>query len=97
MVLDKNTFGDSQVAIVMSKIINEKNLSPRKPARLLNRFNKIISDLKDVNLTTSIHLINLVYHESIEKCNNFEEPLNTYTKNILSGKYKEWQITKNTR
>ncbi len=95
MKLDERTFGDSPAAIDMARIINEKGLNPRKPARLLNRFNKIIADLNHVDLTTAIHVINLVYLESHEKCETFEEPLNTFTQNILSTKFKQWQIRKN--
>lgn len=96
MVLDERTFGDSPAAIDMAKIINETGLSPRKPARLLNRFNKIIMDLNHVDLTTSIHVMGLVYKESLEKCDDFEKPLDSYTKNILSTTYKVWVKRKNT-
>jgi hypothetical protein len=52
-------------------------------------------DLNHVDLTTAIHVVNLVYLESYEKCETFEEPLNTFTQNILSTKFKQWQIRKN--
>lgn len=95
MKLDERTFGDSPAAVDMARIINEKGLNPRKPARLLARFNKIIADLNQVDLTTAIHLMHLVYKESLDKCETFEEPLNTFTQNILSTKFKKWQIRKN--
>jgi hypothetical protein len=95
MKLDDRTFGDSPAAINMVQIINERGLNPRKPSRLLNRFNKILVDLNHVDLTTAIHVVNLVYLESYEKCETFEEPLNTFTQNILSTKFKQWQIRKN--
>jgi hypothetical protein len=95
MKLDERTFGDSPAAIDMARIINERGLNHRKPARLLNRFNKIIMDLNHVDLTTSIHVMHLVYKEFFEKCESFEEPLNTYTQNVLSTKFKEWQVRKN--
>jgi hypothetical protein len=95
MKLDERTFGDSPAAIDMARIINERGLNHRKPARLLNRFNKIIMDLNHVDLTTSIHVMHLVYKEFFEKCESFEEPLNTYTQNVLSAKFKEWQVRKN--
>jgi hypothetical protein len=37
----------------------------------------------------------LVYKEFFEKCESFEEPINTYTQNVLSTKFKEWQVRKN--
>lgn len=95
MKLDERTFGDSPAAIDMARIINERALNHRKPARLLNRFNKIIADLNHVDLTTAIHVMHLVYKESLEKCDLFEEPLNSFTQNILSTKFKEWQVRKN--
>jgi hypothetical protein len=95
MKLDERTFGDSPAAVDMARIINEKGLNPRKPARLLARFDKIIADLNQVDLTTAIHLMHLVYKESLDKCETFEEPLNTFTQNILSTKFKKWQIRKN--
>lgn len=97
MKLDKNTFGDSPAAIGLACIINERGLKPRKPARLLNRFNKIIMDLNNVDITTSIHIMKLVYHEFHKTCETFEEPLNTYTQNVLSTTYKKWQVRKNVK
>lgn len=97
MKLDEKTFGDSPAAIDMARVINERGLNHRKPSRLLNRFNKIITDLNHVDLTTSIYIMNLVYKESIDKCESFEEPLNSFTQNILSTKFKEWQIRKNAQ
>ena len=95
MIIDDRTFGDSPSAIDMARIINEKGLNCRKPGRLLKKFNKIVADLNHVDVTTAIHVMHLVYKESFEKCESFEEPLNTFTRNILSTKFKEWQVRKN--
>jgi hypothetical protein len=97
MKLDDNTFGDSPAAITLVKIINERGLNHRKPARLLNRFNKMISDLNHVDVVTSTHIMKLVYHEFMETCESFENPLNSYTQNVLTAKYRQWQIRKNIR
>ena len=95
MKLDERTFGDSPAAIDMVRIINERGLNHRKPGRLLHRFNKIAADLNHVDLTTAIYVMHLVYKESFKTCESFEEPLNTYTQNVLSTKFKEWQVRKN--
>lgn len=95
MQIDYKTFGDSPAAIKMAQIIVERDLDFRKPARLLNRFDKITNDLNHVDVTSAIHLMNLLYKESCEKCEAFEEPLNTYTQNVLSTKFKKWQTRKN--
>jgi hypothetical protein len=94
-MLDSNTFGDSPAAIVLAKIINERNLKYKKIAKLLNDFNKTIGDINHVDTTTSIFLMGLIYRNSIDKCNSFDEPLNTYTKNVLSTIYKKWAVRKN--
>lgn len=93
--LHENTFGDSPAAISMVKIINERGLNYRKSARLLTRFDKIINDINQVDTTSSIHIVNLLYKESHEICDSFIEPLNTYTQNVLSTKYKKWLVRKN--
>ena len=95
MKLDDKTFGDSPAAIKMTQIIIERGLDFRKPARLLHRFDKIVNDLNNVDITTAIHLMNLLYKESYETCETFTEPLNTYTQNVLSTKFKKWQVRKN--
>jgi hypothetical protein len=95
MRIDDRTFGDSPAGIKMVEIIVERDLNFRKPARLLNRFDKITNDLNHVDVTSAIHLMNLLYKESYEKCEAFDEPLNTYTQNVLSTKFKKWQIRKN--
>lgn len=92
--LDTTTFGNSPAAITMVKIINERGLSPRKPARLLTRFDKIIVDINHVEVMSARHIVKLLYKESFEKCNSFNEPLNTYTQNILTAKYKKWLVRK---
>jgi hypothetical protein len=96
MKLDERTFGDSPAAITMVNIINERGLDSRKPARLLNRFDKIVNDINHVDVTSAIHLMHLLYKESYEKCETFEEPLNTYTQNVLATKFKIWQKRKTT-
>jgi hypothetical protein len=94
MILDERTFGDSPAAIDMVRIINKRGLDSRKPRRLLNRFDKITSDINHVGITSAIHLMHLLYKESCEKCESFEEPLNSYTKNVLATKFKLWQLRK---
>ena len=95
MKLDDRTFGDSPAGIKMVEIIIERNLDFRKPARLLNRFDRIIVEINHVEVTTAIHLMHLLYEESCEKCETFTKPLDTYTQNILSAKFKKWQVRKN--
>ena len=94
MKLNERTFGDSPAAITMVQIINERGLNTKKPGRLLTRFNKIIADLNHVDLTTAIHVMHLVYEESYDKCESFEEPLNSYTQNVLSSIFKQWLMRK---
>ena len=93
--IDEKTFGDSLAAITMVQIINERGLNHKKPARLLTRFDKIANDLNHVDVTSAIHLMNLLYKESLEMCGSFEKPLDSYTQNVLSSKFKKWQIKKN--
>lgn len=95
MKLSDRTFGDSLAGIKMVEIIIERDLDFRKPARLLNRFDKITNDINHVDLTTAIHIMNLLYKESYEKCETFIKPLDTYTQNVLSTKFKKWQVRKN--
>lgn len=95
MKIYDRTFGDSPAGIKMAQIIVERNLDFRKPARLLNRFDKITNDLNHVDVTSAIHLMNLLYKESYEKCETFIKPLDTYTQNVLSTKFKKWQVRKN--
>lgn len=95
MNLDKNTFGDSPAAIVLVDIINERKLRSDKVTNILVSFNSKIRDLNGVNVTTAIYIMHLVYQDHINKCDSLPEPLNTYTKNVLSTIFKNWQKRKN--
>lgn len=97
MGLDRNTFGDSPAAIVLVDIINERKLRSDKVTKILVSFNSKIRDLNGVNVTTAIYIMHLAYQDHINKCDSLPEPLNTYTKNVLSAIYKNWQKRKNVR
>lgn len=97
MALDNNTFGDSPAAITLVKIINERNLRSDKVTNILVSFNSKIRDLNGVNVTTVTYIMSLIYQDHVKKCDSLPKPLNTYTKNVLSTIYKNWQVRKNVR
>jgi hypothetical protein len=52
--------------------------------------------LNHVEITTAIHVMALVYQESIDNAKKFDDPLSSFTQNILSTTFKRWQERKNT-
>lgn len=87
-MIDKNTFGESPASIVLCDMLNQTGYNSRKIGRLFNNFDKVIIETSSVDLKIRMILVELYYNESLTKCDNFPTPLNTYSKNVLSGKYK---------
>lgn len=95
--IDLNTFGSSPAAIKLAEMINEQEYNPRRVSNILNSFNSMIYHTNSIDVTAAIHIMRLVYEDSIKKCNSLDAPFDSYTKNVLNTSYKLWHKRKNTQ
>jgi hypothetical protein len=89
-MLDLKTFGDSPAAVVLVKIINERNLKFNRVSRLLEEFNRTLNSVNKLPNQTARILINLYYKDALIRCERFESPLDIYTKNVITTIFKKW-------
>lgn len=95
--LQARTFGCSPAAIRLAELINEKNHNPRKIARTLEAFNRLLSELTKVDSKIGFGIAHTMYLNYCNYCNTLPVPFDTYTRNVLSTNYKVWQVKNKTQ
>jgi len=91
--LHKNTFGDSDAAVTLVKILNENKTNRyigKNVARLLSEFNRTLHELEKIDSKIMFYLGGLLYKVTITKLDKNPVPINTYSQNVLNTHYKVW-------
>lgn len=94
-MLDLGTFGNTPAAIKLVEIAKEENISLRKSAKILQYFNTVVNELKDIDSRIKCGIINMVYEKCTNRCDLLNDKIKTYTLNVLNTKYKQWLVSEN--
>ncbi len=92
---DKHTFGKERSSEVLAILLNEiDHYKASKISTMIRDFNSKIKDLLLIKNRESFeYILNVVHRDFVIKCDNFNElypeKIVSFTKNVLSAKYKE--------
>ena len=89
--MDKTTFGDSQAAIDLAKILEkfDNNKYTKKVGRHFERYGKGLSELKFIRDKNIQSFMAILWRDAmLERTENFPDEIKRFVKNVMAGQYR---------
>lgn len=89
--MNKTLFGNTESAIVLAEILEEKKEFKKKISANLNEYNQVLNEIANSNLSKKLkkNFMRVTLQRFQEKMNRFDGDVKTFSLNVVSQIYRK--------